>query len=289
MYALQQAMRAVRANGVASIATITTMTLSLTILAGFSLTTLNLNEVLADLQNELEITAYLLDEADDGSLLEQVRSWPEVDDSSILYVPKDQGLADLVSDLPSLQQAAELVENPLPDRIDLRLLDPALTRGVAERLAGLPGVALVEDGSDAVETFLAISDALRVVGSILVFVLLASSLLAIINSIRAAITARRTEIEVMKLVGATRGFIRAPFLIEGFLLGLFSAVVSLALVVPGYLYVVGRLSDQLRFIPFVRDTALLGQVTVLLFALALLVGLVGSAVAVSQHLREEYA
>lgn len=288
MYALQQAMRAIRSNWIASVATITTMTLSLTILAGFSLTTLNLNQVLSELQSELEITAYLDDAADDQLIIDQIRSWPEVDERSIRYVPKEQGLEQLVGDLPSLAQAAQLVDNPLPDRIDVQLIDPALTRVVSNRLAGLPGVGSVEDGSAAVETFLAISDALRVVGSILIFILLASSLLAIINSIRAAITARRNEIEVMKLVGATRGFIRAPFLIEGFLLGLFSAAVSLMLVVPGYLYVVGRLSSQLRFIPFVRDTALLANVTGLLFALSLLVGLVGSAIAVTQHLREEY-
>lgn len=288
MYALQQAMRAIRANWVATIATITTMTLSLTILAGFSLTTLNLNEVLADLQDELEITAYLSAEADAAALIERVRSWPEVNEGSLLYVPSDQGLQELVRDLPALQRAADLVDNPLPDRLDLQLIDPSLTQTVAARLASQPGVSEVEDGSSAVETFLAISDALRVVGYILIIILLVSSLLAIINTIRAAITARRNEIEVMKLVGATRGFIRAPFLIEGFLLGLFSATVSLALVVPGYLYVVNRLSGQLQFIPFVRDTELLAQVTLLLFALSILVGLVGSAIAVTQHLQEAY-
>jgi cell division transport system permease protein len=288
VYALSQAMRAIRSNWVATMATITTMTLSLTILAGFSLTTLNLNRLLAGLQDELEITAYLSDAAEPSLILDQVRSWPEVDGRTVAFVPKDQGLQELVSELPALQRAADLVANPLPDRIDLRLIDPALTPSIAARLRALPGVEAVEDGSSAVETFLALSDALRVVGYILIIILLVSSLLAIINSIRAAITARRNEIEVMRLVGATRGFIRAPFLIEGFLLGLISAVVSLALVVPGYLYVVERLSDQLQFIPFVRDPQLLGQVTGLLFTLSLLVGLVGSAIAVTQHLREEY-
>jgi len=92
---------------------------------------------------------------------------------------------------------------------------------------------------------------------------------------------------VMRLVGATRGFIRAPFLIEGFLLGLFAAVTTLALVIPGYQYVVARLTPEAPFIPFVRDPALVGQVAGLLTLLALLVGLVGSAIAVSQYLREE--
>lgn len=285
MYALRQALRAVRANWVASVATITTMTLSLTILAGFSLVSLNLNEVLRELQTELEVSAFLTRDADPNLLMRTVRDWTAV--ATAEFTGRDQVLNELVADLPSLRQAAALVENPLPDTISLRLFDPSQTPEVRARLLALPGVADVEDGSEAVETFLAVNDALRVGGSILIVVLLGSALFAIVNSIRAAITARRREIEVMRLVGATRGFIRAPFLIEGFLLGLFSAVATLALVVPGYQYIVARLAPQVPFVPFVRDPLLLGQVALLLSALSILVGLVGSAIAVSQHLREE--
>ena len=285
MYALRQALRAIRANWVASVATITTMTLSLTILAGFSLVSLNLNEVLRELQTELEVSAFLTRDADPNLLMRTVRDWNAV--ATAEFTGRDQVLSELVADLPSLRQAAALVENPLPDTISLRLFDPSQTPEVRARLLALPGVADVEDGSEAVETFLAVNDALRVGGSILIVVLLGSALFAIVNSIRAAITARRREIEVMRLVGATRGFIRAPFLIEGFLLGLFAAVATLALVIPGYQYIVARLSPQVPFVPFVRDPLLLGQVALLLSALSILVGLVGSAIAVSQHLREE--
>ncbi len=285
MYALQQAMRAIRRNWVASVSTITTMTLSLTILAGFSLLSLNLNRLLNELQTELELAVYLTPEANASRLYSEIDSWPEVARADLISA--DAAMSSLLTDLPYLQQAAALVSNPLPTTIELRLLDPAQTLLVSQRLRQLPGVEEVQDGSDEVETFLAINDALRVAGSILIVILLSSALFAIVNSIRAAITARREEIEVMRLVGATRGFIRAPFLVEGFLLGLFSAVITLALVVPGYQFIVLRLSTSLRFVPFVRDPALLGQITLLLAALALLVGLIGSAISVAQHLREE--
>ncbi|MBS3967854.1 MAG: permease-like cell division protein FtsX, partial [Truepera sp.] len=202
-------------------------------------------------------------------------------------ISPDEALRTLLNDLPYLAQAAALIDNPLPTAIELRLLDPAQTPIVSQRLRQLPGVQDVEDGSAAVETFLAINDALRLGGSALIVILLGSSLFAIINSIRAAITARKDEIEVMRLVGATRGFIRAPFLIEGLLLGLMSAVITLAIVVPGYQLIVSRLSEQFMFFPFVRDAALLSQIAGLLLALALLVGLVGSALAVAQYLLEK--
>ena len=279
-------MRAIRANWVASVATITTMTLSLTILAGFSLLSLNLNQFLGTLQDELEVSAYLDDAANDAGLMQTIRSWPEV--GSLTFIDKDSALNEMVRDLPSLGQAAAVVANPLPDTIRMQLLDPSQTPIVGQRLAQLPGVVGVEDGSDAVQTFLAINDALRVAGSILIVVLLSAALFAIVNSIRAAIAAREDEIEVMKLVGATRGFIRAPFLIEGFLLGLISAVVTLALSIPGYQFIVLRLSENLTFLPLVRDATLLAQIALLLTALAILVGLVGSAISVSQNLREQY-
>ena len=285
MYALQQALRTLRSHWVASIATITTMTLSLTILAAFSLVSLNLDAVLRDLQTELEVTAFLQRGADARGLMDTVQGWSDV--ARAEFTGRDAALNELVADLPSLRTAATLVDNPLPDTITLRLFDPAQTPVVRERLLALPGIADVEDGSDAVSTFLALNDALRVAGSILIVILLGSALFAIQNSIRAAIESRRREIEVMRLVGATRGFIRAPFLIEGFLLGLFAAVTTLALVIPGYQYIVARLTPEVPFIPFVRDPALLGQIAGLLTLLALLVGLVGSAIAVSQYLREE--
>lgn len=285
MYAFQQAMRAIRANWVASIATITTMTLSLTILAGVSFVTLNLNQLLASLQDELEISAFLLDSANASELVLLIDSWTET--GSVIFIPKEQALSSLQLELPSLSEAADIVGNPLPNTLSIQLLDPAFTPAVSARLQGLAGVDEVIDGSDEAATFLAINQSVRLIGLILVLILMMTGLFAIVNSIRAAITARRQEIDVMRLVGAKRSFIRAPFLIEGLLLGFFSAAVSLALVIPGYQYVVGRLSEQLRFVPFVRDPLVIAYVAVLLLILAILVGLVGSALSVTQHLREE--
>jgi cell division protein FtsX len=278
-------MRAIRANWIASVATITTMTLSLTILSAFSLVSLNLNQTLADLQSELEISAFLGDDADSALLMQTIEAWPEID--WVDFLGKKDALEALVESIPGIAPASTAAPNPLPDTINLQLRNPQDTLVIGDRLLRLPGVTEVIDGSDEVERFLAINAALRVGGSILIVVLLSSAVFAIVNSIRAAITARRDEIEVMRLVGATRGFIRAPFLFEGLLLGLFSAVITLALVVPGYTFIVLRLSEQFPFVTFVRDRLVLSQVATLLSTLAILVGLIGSAISVSQYLTEQ--
>src|SRR5690554_3231199 len=264
------------------------MTLSLTLLAAFSLVSVNLNLFLADLQSELEVTAFLDDGANHPQLLEVVRAWSEVDPRRVVFIGKDEALQGLIADLPALSQASALVANPLPNAIEIRLLDPSLTSVVAQRLRQLPGVDSVLDGAQDVAMFMAINDSLRVVGSILIIIMLTAALFAITNSIRAAITARQKEIEVMRLVGATQGFIRAPFLVEGLLLGLFSAIITSAIVLPSYLYIVDRLRDQLPFVRLVDDMTTLTQIPLLLLALALMVGLVGSTVGVAQHLREEF-
>ena len=285
MYALQQAFRALRNNWIASVSTLTTMTLSLTILAGFSLLSLNLNLTLRDLQSDLELAAYLEEGANAPALVEQVRAWQEV--TTVDLISPEEALATLERERPYVEQMNQFITNPLPFTLRIRLLDPTQTEEVATRLRSLPGIAEVDSVSDEVQTFLAINDAFRVVGSILIVVLLSAALFAIVNSIRAAITARKDEIEVMRLVGATRGFIRAPFLIEGFLLGLFSAIITLALVLPGYRFVADILTENLPFLPLERDPLALLQVAVLLAALSLLVGLVGSAISVSQYLQED--
>src|SRR5690606_8581468 len=186
MYAFLQAMRAIRGNWIASVSTITTMTLSLTILVGFSLVSVNLNNALASLQGELELAAYLVDGANVQQLTSTVRAWPEVESHE--FVSKSQALAEMVVDLPALGRAAGLVENPLPDTFHLRLLDPAYTSLIRLRLEQLPGVSEVDDSSAEVATFLALNDVLRIGGSILIVVLLGAALFAIVNSIRAAIT-----------------------------------------------------------------------------------------------------
>ncbi len=285
MYIIKQAHRAIRTNWIASVSTIATMTLSLMVLSGFSLLTLNLNSFLDSVRNELEISVFLGDAANPQQIKSIIEKWTEVD--KIAFVPKEQGLAILEGNIPETKSLADIIGNPLENRFDIRVLNPALTPEISYRLRQLNGISHVTDGSSAAETYLAVSNAVRIIGLSLIVILLISSLFAIINSIRAAITARQQEIEVMRLVGATKEFIRGPYLLEGFLLGLLSAVLTLLLVAPSYYYIILSLSEKFPFFPFQRDLGTLIRVAVLLFSLSLLVGLVGATFSVTQYLREK--
>lgn len=284
MYVIRQAFKAVQHNPIASLSTFTTMVLSLMVLAAFSLFSLNLNLMLKEMQSELEMAAFLSRNANFEAIRSEVEQWPEVEESR--YVSPDEALAELTDRYEYVEKAASLVANPLPATIEMRLSDPSHTPIVTERLLQIPGVDDIEDGSEAVQSFLAIRDAFRLIGSLLIVVLLAAALFAMVNTIRVAITARKEEIEVMRLVGATKNFIRAPFLIEGLGLGLSSGLLSVILVTGSYYLIVNRLAERIPLIPFLKDFGTVSSVCLLMFFLAVLVGLVGSAISVSQYLEE---
>ncbi len=284
MYVIRQAFKAVQHNPIASLSTFTTMVLSLMVLAAFSLFSLNLNLVLKEMQGELEMAAFLSRSANFQAIRTEVEQWEEVEASR--YVSPDEALAELTDRYEYVEKAASLVANPLPPTIEMRLRDPSDTPIVTNRLLQIPGVEDVEDGSEAVQSFLAIRDAIRLIGSVLIVVLLAAALFAMVNTIRVAITARKEEIEVMRLVGATKGFIRAPFLIEGLGLGISSGLISVLLVASSYFIIVNRLADRIPLIPFLKDFGTVASVCLLMFSLAVIVGLVGSAISVSQYLEE---
>ena len=285
MYALQQAFKAIRHNWIASASTITTMTLALMILAGFSLLSINLNALLKDLQGELEMAVFLGPDVDAFATEDMIAAWSEV--ASTTLVLPNEALSDLLDNLDYLQSATQFIDNPLPATIELQLYDPSHTLSVRQKLSRLSGIDDIEDGSDAVASFIAIRDTFRLIGSLLILVLLFATLFAIINAIRAAITGRREEIEVMHLVGAARSFIRAPFLIEGFILALFSSIISIVVVVVSYQLAIANLNERLPLLPLVNDPYALLWISTLLLVLAILVGLIGSSVSVSHYLDAE--
>lgn len=283
-FVFQQAIRAMRVNAMATLATITTMVVSLAILGAFSLLTLNVNKVVAQLESELEVQAFLATGADPAPILRAVRARHEVLTATL--VTKDAAFQRLQADFTFLRGVEGLIENPLPDTIVIRLADPTQILALSAFVRGLPGVDTVEDGRGAVERILLAGTAVRVAGYVLIAILVINSLFAIINTIRIAILARRQEILVMRMVGATRGFIRAPFVLEGAILGLISGALTLLILVPAYYFTARMVADGLPFLPVVTDVEQIALVAGSLVLLGILIGITGSAVATNQYLRE---
>jgi cell division transport system permease protein len=168
--------------------------------------------------------------------MQQVRSIPGV--VRVRLVPKEEAWLAFQQRYPSKADLAGLRENPLPDKYEIRTAKPQQIFRVANAVRLLPHVAHVSTGTKVLENLLRIARLVRLVGLVCAGLLLLATVAVISNAIRVTLFARRREIRIMQLVGATNGFIRLPFVFEGVFDGAVGAVLACFVVATGYGYLV---------------------------------------------------
>ncbi|AIZ46137.1 cell division protein FtsE [Deinococcus radiopugnans] len=284
IYHLRQALLAMRGNFTATLATLVTMTLTLLMLGFVLLLTLNVNRTLGQLESQVEVAAFLTPEADTAGLLSQVRGLPQVREARL--VSSAQVLEEMSQISPYTRDAAGLVGNPFPDTLRMKVSRVEDSRTVAAVVANLVGVDGVEYGAGYVDPTVKTLTAVRGAGYALVGLLLLGTLFNILNAVRVAMYARRDEISVMRLLGATRSFIRMPHVIEGLIVGVLAAALSLALLTPAYLGLAVRVRELAPVFPVVTDPGTLLPVLGGVAGLGILIGFLGSLFASRRYLRE---
>ncbi|MDR7522558.1 MAG: permease-like cell division protein FtsX [Armatimonadota bacterium] len=283
---LDDAVGGLRRNGLMAAAATTTMAIALTVAgAGFVLSA-NLTHLATILESQVEVVGFLrrgLSPARHQQILEAVRALPDVRRAT--FVSKDDALRRLQQTYGSMASVRSLLPgNPLPDSIEVRAADAGRVRAVAEALGRTDGIEEVVYGAPVVERLVALTRAVRIAGGALAALLVASALLIIANTIRLTIAARRQEIEIMTLVGATAGFIRGPFLVEGALQGIAAALLASVLLVVAYTGLTSAASTSLPFLPLLPAAAVVPQTIGLVWLLSLAVGVGGSAIALRRYL-----
>jgi cell division transport system permease protein len=191
-----------------------------------------LDNLLASLGGEVEVTVYLSPELGEDEVHGVHARVRELSAGEVTLVPPDAALTRLRTELGDLGDAlAELPENPLPATLELRVppdkRNPTALQALAKQLRTQPGVSGVDYGEAAVERLSAIARALRFGALVAFAVVLGATVIIVAATLQLAIYARRGEIEIQKLVGATDRFVKAPFLLEGLLQGLLGAGVAL--------------------------------------------------------------
>jgi cell division transport system permease protein len=204
---------------------------------------------------------------------------------SVTYVPKAQGLNEMRERLRGQIDTSLLTANPLPDALRVRVVDPERVHEVAAFARKQANVANVEYAQDAVQKLLRISDVLGRIGLGIVALLVFTAAIIISNTIRLTVFARRREIAIMQLVGASGFYIRMPFICEGFIAGVLGAALALGLLVTARFQLLPKLIAALPFLPMHAVT-----IDGLTFALELLgtgaaVGVVASWFSVGRYLR----
>lgn len=283
MYALGEALRQILRHPTASLATFFTALVSFALLYFLGLLLWNLEKVVQSLERELEVAAFLKNGASVEALLTEIQAWGEV--GEVRLVPKEEALAQLVLDYPYLAEAKDLVENPLPNTLRLRLKSPEEVRAVAGRLKALPGVEGVEYGGELTERLVQVLSGSRMAMLLLVGLLLLNTFFSVMGAIRLSVESRKEALGIMLLVGATRRFIQAPFVLEGILLTLSAGALSVLAGGGLYLALARAAQGLLPFLPVLKPEDLL-RTGLLVLLLALLLGAGGAYMASRAYLKE---
>lgn len=240
---LREGAKSIFRNGWMSVASVTSIVVSLFILGVFMLLVMNVNALADKADRNVQINTYLnlnVDETLREKIRSEIETMPEV--SSIKFVSKEDGMKELEESLGSewLEGFSEEDQNPLPDAFEVSVIEPTTVGFVADKISALnekyaeEPIMRVKYGEGTVETLFKITRTVRNIGFVFVAGLGLMSMFLISNTIRVTILARRREIGIMKLVGATNSFIRWPFFIEGALIGLVGSIVTVTLLFVGY-------------------------------------------------------
>lgn len=274
-------------NSWMTIASVSAVTVTLLLVGVFALIMMNLNKVASDLENDVEIKVLIdetADEAAEKELLAKIEKLPEVIEMN--YSTKEEELTDLVKDFGDDFKLFEQ-SNPLRNVVYVKASEPQQTASLAKKIDKYEYTYDVMYGEGKVEKLFNVLNVSRNVGLVLILGLLFTAIFLISNTIRITIIARRDEIEIMKLVGASNSFVRIPFLLEGMWLGILGSIIPITVVITLYYNIYKKVSPKLQgeFIQLLDYSPLVYQVSSLLLLIGVLIGIWGSFMSVRKFLK----
>lgn len=287
-YFIREAFASLRHNGLMSIASISTVALSLLILGMFLIMVLNLNNMASVLESQVQISVYLHDGINDRDMREigtRIAKLPGV--VQVNFINKEQALTRFKQRLGDQQNLLAVLgdTNPLPNAFEVKVDKPESVKPVAQAVAQMKGVENARFGQEIIEQLFTFTHMVRLVGLALIVFLALAALFIISNTIRITVFARRKEIGIMKYVGATDAFIRWPFLIEGMILGFVGAVIAVFLLIEAYTVLTGQIYEKIVFLPLIPKYPFLTYVSILLVVTGAVIGALGSTLSLRRFMR----
>jgi cell division transport system permease protein len=288
---LRESFRSLGRNSWMTLASISSVTVTLLLVGVFFVIMMNLNSVATSIEEDVEIRVHVdpaANDQDKQALEQQITGIAEV--KSIDYSPKEEELSSLIASFGEDGEALKLVEqeNPLNDVFVLKTKNPTDTIEVAKKIEEFNYVFSVKYGQGTVESLFKFINVSRNVGLVLIIGLLFTAMFLISNTIKITIMARRKEIEIMRLVGATNSFIRWPFFLEGLWLGVFGAIVPIAILATAYYYLFDFLQTRLaanHFIKLIEFNPFVYQLSAILIMMGAAIGIWGSLMSVRKFLK----
>ena len=275
-------------NRFMAIASVLTVTLSMFILGVFLSAVLNINHMASYLENQVEMTVYLKDGLTTDQVMgigKYLKAQPGI--KEIKFTNKDQAMKDFRERMGDQQGLLDAINgNPLPASYQMSFQTPEQLKTAAEVVAKYQGVETVQYGKDIIEQLYKVAQVIRLSGIVLIIFLAGAELFIISNTIRLTVFARRREIQIMKYVGASNGFIRWPFLFEGMVIGFLGSGLASLILWEGYKTVVSEMAAAgLVFIPMIPLWPFMGYTTLIILAAGIVIGVMGSAISLRKYMK----
>lgn len=299
LYFFRESLTGFKRNLSTALGSIITIFLSLLIIGIFCICGVIINNVVTSVENQVSITAYVADDAseqDINAVEQYIQELPGVE--SVDFTTKDQALENFTNSMTSNPDIVAQLggENPLPASIDVNLSEAQSVSDIANRILENETFVKICDNPDdpsdslqygqkTVDKLFSLTNAIRYIGIGLIVVLVLIAFIFINNTIRLAILARRKEIAIMRLVGASNGFIRGPFLAEGALHAIIGALLAIGVIELIRIFALPRVTSALPWLPINVEPTTFILIYVTLLCAGLVIGLLGSVFAMRRYLK----
>ena len=279
-YLFKEGIRGIFLHGFMSFAAVCVTVACLLIVGSFSILAYNLDIMVEDLNQTNEIVVYIDETLTDQEAFNVGSKINMLDNvMQATFKSREEALKEFIADHQEEEAFSGVEPTDLRHRYIVTLMDNAYMEETDEAIQNIPGVAKTSAAYELAAGFTTIQDILHMISFAMIAVLLVVSLLIISNTVKLAMYDRRDEIAIMKMVGATNGFIRFPFIVEGFTLGMMGAALAFGLewvVYDALVAKVEEMENALQLITFVPFESLMIPMVAVFGAAGLFVGIVGS-------------
>ena len=253
---------------------------------------LNMTGIVNETEKKVDkVVVYLTDDASEEAIqdiISKAESTGYVKDVS--FTSKEQAWDDFSKNMELSNDAYFLEgmeENPLPASLTLQLSNIKQAKAVANTLQNMPGVYQVDYLNELIGKIVQVNDWVRILGVVIVAILLIIAIVLIHNTIKSTIANRSQEIQIMKYIGASNGYIRRPLLIEGLVFGVVAGALALVLVYLGYKGMFGMFDERLNVLmglKLIRPEDMLQDMAIMFLCIGVGVGLIGSSLSLKRFL-----
>jgi len=291
----KQGMHNIIRNRVMSFASIVAIMSSLFILGVVLVIVFNLNYMVEGIESKVEISVFLekdISQDEIQSIKNQMETWKDV--YEVEFISKEQALEQWkkeLGDKASLLEGYTEENNPLPDKLLLRIEKPEYAEGVLSNIKKIQKIEKINYSREVADIISKVVSITRLIGFSISALLALIATVIINNTIKMAVYSRRREINIMKYIGATDWYIRWPFIIEGFVLGNLGAILACSLLAGGYYLILENSTDMISGLNFLNAFKLLPieamfyDIGLIFFVVASIVGVFASILSTYKHLR----